>query len=232
MTEPLDDELLTLATPYALNAVTERERVDIERRIAAADTALAAAFTEEVRAVRETMAMVSATTAVEPPARLRERLLAAIEPPSQKRNRWRTAVLATAAAAVVAAVAFGAGVSLRPQRPPSVAEQVISAPDVRTVSTTVDVRGTATVVFSREKNTAVLVMNNVAPPVTGTVYQMWFLGGPKPRSAGTLNTQRVSESTTVVVPDLGHANALAFTVEPGAGSDQPTGQIFAKLPLS
>ena len=36
--------------------------------------------------------------------------------------------------------------------------------------------GTATVVFSRERNAGVLVMNNVAPPKPGTVYQMWLVG--------------------------------------------------------
>jgi anti-sigma-K factor RskA len=31
---------------------------------------------------------------------------------------------------------------------------------------------------------------------------------------------------------LGTSSALAFTVEPGNGSPQPTGKIFAELPLT
>ena len=62
--------MIALATPYALNAVTEAERADIERRVAAAPQEVAQAFADEVRAVRETMAVVSAATAVEPPDQL------------------------------------------------------------------------------------------------------------------------------------------------------------------
>jgi anti-sigma-K factor RskA len=76
------------------------------------------------------------------------------------------------------------------------------------------------------------VMNNVAPPPPGSVYQMWLLDGGTPRSAGTMNGEAVRPSTTAVLTDLGSTNALAFTVEPGTGSPQPTGQIFAKLSLT
>ncbi|WP_423795495.1 RskA family anti-sigma factor, partial [Mycobacterium tuberculosis] len=55
MTEHTDFELLELATPYALNAVSDDERADIDRRVAAAPSPVAAAFNDEVRAVRETM---------------------------------------------------------------------------------------------------------------------------------------------------------------------------------
>ena len=76
MTEPLDPDLIALATPYALHAVSDSELADIERRVAAAPPAVAQAFDDEVRAVRATMAVVSAATAVEPPGQLRDRLLA------------------------------------------------------------------------------------------------------------------------------------------------------------
>jgi anti-sigma-K factor RskA len=41
----------------------------------------------------------------------------------------------------------------------------------------------------------------------------------------------VAPSTTAVLPDLGNSKALKFTVEPGSGSTQPTGQVVAELPL-
>ena len=56
------------------------ERADIDRQVAAAPSAVAAAFDDEVRAVRETMAVVSAATAAEPPAQLRAAILAAVKP--------------------------------------------------------------------------------------------------------------------------------------------------------
>jgi len=71
MTEPTEFELLELATPYALNAIPDTVRAAIDRQLAAAPAAAAEAFSDEVGAVRETMAVVSAATAADPPARLR-----------------------------------------------------------------------------------------------------------------------------------------------------------------
>jgi hypothetical protein len=139
--------------------------------------------------------------------------------------------LASAAAAVVVgAAAFGIGVLMRPATPSTVAEQVLAAPDVRTVSRPL-ANGTATVVFSRDRNAGVLVMNNVPPPSPGTVYQMWLLGANGPTSAGTMSTAAVAPSTKATLTNLGSSTALAFTVEPGAGSPQPTSAILAELPL-
>jgi anti-sigma-K factor RskA len=231
MTEPTEFELLELATPYALNAMPDTERAAIDRQVAAAPSAVAEAFRDEVRAVRETMAVVSAATAADPPARLRTAVLAAAQPDTRRQSRLRTAVLAAAAAIVVGLAAFGAGIALRPPPTPTMAEQIMAAPDVRTVSGQL-AGGTATVVFSRDMNAGVLVMNNVPPPTQGTVYQMWLVGDKGPLSAGTINTAAVAPSTIHMLPNLENSSMLAFTVEPGNGSPQPTGKIFAKLSLT
>ncbi len=232
MTEPTDLELLELAAPYALDAVSDEERADIERRLAAAPRPVAAAFEDEVRGVRETLAVMSAATAVEPSEHLRAATLAAVQPRVGRQSRWRTAVLASAAAAVVVgAAAFGVGMLMRPQPASTLAEQVLAAPDVRTVSGALG-GGTATVVFSHDRNAGVLVMNNVPPPSAGTVYQMWLIGSTGPTSAGTMDTAAVAPSTTATLTNLGPSTALAFTVEPGSGSRQPTGKFLAELPLT
>jgi anti-sigma-K factor RskA len=231
MTEPTDFELLELATPYALHAVSHAERAAIDRQLAEAPPSVAQAFRDEVRAVRETMTAVSAATAAEPPTRLRAAVLAAVQSTDGHRYRWRAAFLAAAAAVVVGLAAFGAGMAMRPSSSPSMAAQIMAAPDVRTVSGQL-AGGTATVVFSRDRNAAVLVMNNVPPPSQGTVYQMWLIGDKGPTSAGTMNTAAVAPSTTDMLTNLGSSSALAFTVEPGTGSPQPTGKILAKLSLS
>jgi hypothetical protein len=235
MTEPTDFELLELATPYALHAMSDEERANIDRRLAAAPSPVAAAFDAEVRAVRETMAVVSAATAAEPPAHLKRATLALVEPAkpdASRQSRWRTTILASVAAAIVAGLtAVGVGVLMRPSATQTVAEQVLAAPDVRTVSRPL-ANGTATVMFSRDRNAGVLVMNNVPPPSPGTVYQMWLLGAQGPTSAGTMGTAAVAPSTTATLTNLGSSTALAFTVEPGTGSPQPTSAILAELPLS
>ena len=232
MTEPSHFALIELATSYALHAVSDEERVDIDRQVAAAPASGATAFAEEVRAVRETMAVVSAATAVEPPAQLRSAVLAlAGSSLPQRQRRWRTTALVSVAAAIVAGLtAFGLQTLLRPAPSQSVAEQIIAAPDVRTVSRPL-ANGTATVVFSHDRNAGVLVMNNVPPPTPGTVYQMWLIGANGPTSAGTMSTAAVSPSTTATLTNIGASTALAFTVEPGAGSPQPTSPILATLPL-
>jgi anti-sigma-K factor RskA len=47
-----------------------------------------------------------------------------------------------------------------------------------------------------------------------------------------MDAKAVAPSTTAVLRDLDGSQALAFTVEPGSGSTQPTSPIFAKLPLA
>jgi hypothetical protein len=231
MTEPTDFELLELATPYALHAMSDEEQANVDRRVAAAPSPVAAAFADEVRAVRETMAVVSVATATEPPAHLRTAALGAVKSRDWRQLSWRTAAFVSAAAAVVVgAAAFGIGVLMRPATPSTVAEQVLAAPDVRTVSRPL-ANGTATVMFSRDRNAGVLVMNNVPPPSPGTVYQMWLLGANGPTSAGTMSTAAVAPSTKATLTNLGSSTALAFTVEPGTGSPQPTSAILAELPL-
>lgn len=239
MTTP-DDDLLTLATAYALDAVDDAERADIERRVQAAPEEVSSAFALEVRQVREAMAAVSATTAAEPPAQLRERLMATVSAEQMgqvrqlrpSRRRWSTAVAAAAAAVVIGVATFGVGWWLRPVPTETTAEQIFAAPDVRTVSGQIPTGGTATVVFSRERNAGVLVMNNVEPPTTGTVYQMWLIDTEGAHSAGVMDAGAIAPSTTAVLPDLGSSTTLAFTVEPGSGSDRPTTTPFASLPLS
>ncbi|MFV8317954.1 anti-sigma factor domain-containing protein [Mycobacterium sp. 23] len=232
MTDPTDFELLELATPYALHAVSDAERAEIERQVAAAPAPIAAAFHDEVRAVRETLAVLSSASVAEPPDQLRNAVLTAVQHhDGQRRSFWRTKVFAAAAAVVIGLAGFGLGVLVRPHPATStVTEQVLTAPDMKTVSRPLG-PGQATVMFSRDRNAAVLVMNNVPPPSSGTVYQMWLLGADGPRSAGTMGTATVQPTTTATVNEIGSCRALAFTVEPGTGSPKPTGAILAELPL-
>ncbi|KMO67669.1 anti-sigma-K factor RskA [Mycobacterium sp. BK558] len=237
MTSP--EDLLSLATPYALHALSDAEVDDIDRRLRDAPPGVAEAFSSEVRAVRETMAVIAEATAVEPPAELRAQVLAqiagdpvrALRPRTPKPRRWTTSMLAAAAVVAVGLATLGVGLALRPNSTTSTADQVFAAPDVRTVSGEIPGGGTATVVFSRERDSGVLVMNNVPPPKPGTVYQMWLVAADGPHSAGTMDAKAVAPSTTAVLPDLGSSRSLAFTVEPPGGSTEPTGPAFAELPL-
>lgn len=232
-------DLIELAVPYALHALPDTERDELETLLAHTDLTTADAFYDEVRAIRETMAVVSAATAAEPPDTLRDRLLTAVADdnvrslPERRGSRRRTAWLSAAAAVAIGLGALGVGLSLRPPAPQqTTAQQVFSAPDVHTVSGAIPAGGTATVVFSRDRNAGVLVMNDVPPPSPGTVYQMWLVSDAGATSAGTMDAAAVAPSTTAVLADLGDSTKLAFTVEPGSGSTKPTGALIAELPLN
>ncbi|ARQ66375.1 anti-sigma-K factor rskA [Mycobacteroides abscessus 5S-0422] len=234
MTEPND--LITAATPYALHALSDDERDQIDQWLSAGATEQTSSFAQEVRQTRETMAALAASTATEPPARLRARLLKIVVRDARRDirttgiTRWRAPLVAVAAATAIGLAAAGIGAIMWPPTP--TAQQVFTATDVRTVTGAIPTGGTATVVYSRQKNTAVLVMNNVAPPRPGTVYQMWLIGDRGPQSAGTMDAQAVAPSTTAVISRLNGSTALAFTVENGQGSTTPTGTLIAQLPLN
>ncbi len=238
-TGPTGADLLSFATPYALHALTDAEMADIDRHLESAPHETVEAFAAEVRAVRETMAVISTATAVEPPAHLRDQLLGQvtadpvrpIKPARAQPRQWSRTVLAAAATVAIGLGVLGVGLAMRPGATPSTAEQVFAATDVRTVSGEIPGGGVATVVFSRERDSGVLVMNNVPPPEPGTVYQMWLVDADGAHSAGTMDAGAVAPSTTAVIPDLGSSRALAFTVEPPGGSPRPTSPVFAELPL-
>ena len=196
MTEPTDFELLELATPYALHAVTEAERADIDRQVGAAATPVAAAFSNEVRAVRETMAVVSAATAAEPPAHLRTAMLAAVA------SGYKTPVTLAHSHFGIrggdrhrAAAAFGVGVLTRPHPTQTVAEQVLAAPDMQTVTRPLGQRDSDGDVLARPQCRCAGDEQRPAA-VPGTVYQMWLIGANGPTSAGTMGTAAVQPTTT------------------------------------
>ena len=238
-------DLLDLAVPYALDAISDAERDDIESRLALAASPITDAFYDEVRAVRETLAIVSSADVRQPPAHLRDQLLSAVAadaardnvrtlPTGRSGGRGRTAILAAAAAVAVGLGSVGVGLSLRPSAPApqSTAQQVFAASDVHTVSGAIPAGGKATVVFSRDRNAGVLVMNDVPPPKPGTVYQMWLVSPEGESLAGTMDAEAVAPSTTAVIENIGNSTKLAFTVEPGTGSAKPTGALIAELPLT
>ncbi|MFE7797542.1 hypothetical protein [Nocardia sp. NPDC057440] len=75
--QPVED-LLDLAYPYALDAVDETGRRHIEERVANADAATAAAFATSVRAIHETLAVITILDESTPPPELAVRILRAV----------------------------------------------------------------------------------------------------------------------------------------------------------
>ncbi|MFI5714832.1 anti-sigma factor domain-containing protein [Nocardia sp. NPDC051750] len=72
-------DLVDLAIPYALDAVSAAESDDIEQRLRTADPADARSFENVVRDIREAMGALSILDAQAPPARVEARILAALD---------------------------------------------------------------------------------------------------------------------------------------------------------
>ncbi|KJR09001.1 anti-sigma factor domain-containing protein [Gordonia sp. PS3] len=239
-----DDDLRDLASLIALDAVDDVERARILKAVAQADEADRRVFENELAAVRATLVSMSEATAVEPPNQLRDRIFSGLDEhpsargdalgsPARDRRRLRLAV-AAAAAAVVLGVGGVIGYTVadrNEQSPPSQAEQIFAAPDVRTTTGTV-AGGQATVTYSPSAGEGVLVMNDVPRPAPGTIYQMWLIGPSGPKLAGTMSDADVSPSTTAIISDMRGVTAVAFTVGDSATPDKMISAPVAELPLS
>ena len=239
-----EQDLLDLAYPYALGAVSETERAEIAGRLGTAAPHTAREFGRIVSDVQETMALLGAEDTRTPPPALRERLLLAVAATGQdsgdelarhrdQRRRHLTRSLLAAAAVVV--IAVGAGVVIRhldtTPATPTVA-QVLASPDTRTTTTAV-AGGTVTLSVSEQSNALVVSMADVPPPPEGHVYQMWFVpASGAPRSAGTMSATTMPPPGGEVIPALDAATAVTVTVEPGTGSALPTGTPVVTIPLT
>jgi anti-sigma-K factor RskA len=235
----MNDELVYRADAYALGSLTEAERRSVAADLAAADDATRAAFADEVRIIRETLAAVSGVGAISPPPLMREQLLARVDAEpvddleSRRRARRVRRVLLAAAAVVVVAVGalFAVQAVTEDDAPPALtAQQVLEEPDVQSTTASLPSGGALSVNYSKTADALVLVMEDVPAPPSDANYQMWLASeSGQAVSAGTMTAQDVTPTTTVVVGDIGPANQLMFTVEPPGGSAAPTSEPIAVI---
>ncbi|MFG1796597.1 anti-sigma factor domain-containing protein [Nocardia sp. NPDC049149] len=232
-------DLLDLAYPYAMDAVAELERRRIEQRLRDADPVVATAFTGIVSSVREALAALTVLDAVAPPPALESALLRALDDSPEKLRRnggFGSRRLRWLAAAVAVLVAIGSAVGVLVQRtedgPPALTAQLVLAqPDVAVRTVPVEGGGTLTIHTSNRIGAATATFESVPGPRQGTAYQLWLvpLGGTA-HSAGVLTTLPSSGPVLVTYFDL--IDTLAVTVEPAAGSRQPTTPPIASVNLA
>ena len=101
---------------------------------------------------------------------------------------------------------------------------LLAAPDVRSGSSRVAGGGSVTVIDSRQRGQAEITLSELPALPAGKAYQLWLIDSATMRSAGVVpaTTATTTASRTVLADDLGHATTIAITVEPAAGSAQPT----------
>ena len=194
----------------------------------------------EVRAVRETMAVIAEATAVEPPAELRAQVLAQIagdpvrtlRPGAPKRRRWTTSMLAAAAAVAVGLGAVGVGMALRPsgsavdrrsgvrrsRRPHGVGRDPRRRHRDRRVLPRTGLRSAGDEQRAAAASRARSTRCGWSPRTARTRRARWTPRRWHRRRRPCCRTSDASRS-------------LAFTVEPPGGSTEPTGPAFAELPL-
>ncbi|MGW4326928.1 anti-sigma factor [Nocardia sp. NPDC004573] len=241
-TEPCRADLLDLAYPYAMDAVAEIERRHIDHRLATADSGTAAAFAAAVHGVRETLAALSATAAVNPPPTLEAKILRAIDDSGPdprhcggdlRRLSGRRRAIRLALAAAVA-IGAGVGAVVVADRvagshvEPVAGDQILRQPDARSRSIELPVGGTLTVSTSDRLGAVTVGFDAVPPPPPGRSYQLWVVSATgAARSAGVLTTMPPLGVTTEFAP----ADVLALTIEPAPGSPRPTSARLAVVPL-
>jgi len=245
MTDDAPD-IHALSGAYVLDALEPQDKADFERHLQSC-----AACDEEVRSLREAVALLADGATEAPPERLRASVLAGISevrplPPVVRdehvtdvatRRRARPSAWLMLAAAVLGVMALGAGwraVSLQQQvtqlsAAASDLNSLLTAPDATTVTGPVTSGGQATVVISRIRGQAALATAGLSPAPAGHVYQAWFIPSTgSPVSAGFIN-ERAALSLLAGSP--ASAAAVGVTLEPDGGSAAPTTTPIIAIPL-
>jgi anti-sigma-K factor RskA len=240
-------DLHALTGAYAVDALDDLERARFEQHLAACPDCRA-----EVDSLREATALLAETTATEPPAALRARVLAEIAtvrplPPETtpatspaafepagtaggSHRRFRPALLAAAAAV---AVLLGTGVYVvtdvvrddsTNQQQLSAVERVLQADDAETYTQRFDDGSEAKLVRAPSLGKAVLVTEGMAEPPTGHVYELWFdHEGVGMVPAGLM--AEGGEHAVLLEGDASDAIGAGITVEPTGGSDEPSDDV-------
>ncbi len=227
-------DLHTLAGAYALDALDPDERRRFEAHYPDCDTCRV-----EVEEFRAVAGEVATSIRREPPAHLRDQVLARIaETPqlspaapvidlSERRAaRRRTGALLAAAAAAVAVIGLsGALISISNDR--DRAEQIAAAvadPDALVIDLdpTGDADGAIRVVWRPGTTETLILADGLDDPGSGRVHQLWALGAEGPVPAGLFDVEGPSEGR---LTDLVDPAGWAVTVEPAGGSTAPTGEI-------
>lgn len=236
----------TLTGAYAVDALPDSEREQFERHLASCQDCAT-----EVDELRETAARLGADATTTPPETLKQRVLDEITrtrqlPPRTqqpqlkkiaplRRQSWFTRLAVAAAIIGIAAAGALGGITWNTQQQladlteqiardgdqSSTMTQVLQAPDARILRTSSD-GSQATTVASRQQGKAVFLSRNMPAPPPNRVYQLWFIGGTGPTSAGLLTHESGDRTAPAVAAMPTDTAKMALTVEPRGGSPQPT----------
>jgi anti-sigma-K factor RskA len=240
MTSRANGNVHALVGAYVVDALDDTERTAFEAHLATCSDCRA-----EVASLGDATGLLAELSATAPPAGLRERVLAdaartrplppeveaAPDAPAKVRRLprpTRRMTFLAAAAAVLATVGIGAGVT-QPWNDDdpalSATERVLQAPDAESVTVELDGGAEATVTRSVKEGRAVIVTHAMPAAPSDKVYQLWLqeeADGPM-ISAGLMPPG--SDQTRLLDGDATHAIGAGISIEPAGGSRQPTEPI-------
>lgn len=232
---------------YAAGAADERERADAEARLASGDPASQASYAEAIACVS---AMPLALPRVEPPTRVRDRVLLNILASTQQsspapRTTWSArpwALYGATAVAAALAVALTLSLARSTRMSEELAQQRAHADETRNVFASPYVRlakfgdetaspsprPSARLAYCPVSNQYQLMVFHLAPPSEGKVYELWLVTPDEQTKvpAGTFTVDAEGSATHYVKIPRDMDFALAqITDEPVGGSKAPTGKV-------
>lgn len=257
----MNEKIEELFTFYALGALTEAERREVEAYVAS-DPEARARLDEMIRTAST---LSYASEPIEPPAELKRTLMDRVHadaqkrfapPPSPQESGWSRFMniflsgqwlpQAVAVASLLIAVALGSwGLSLRDQLSRLQAEmvslqqeladqRVVLAHVVSPNSQTFLISGTdhqpqarGQLMADSQTGSAVLVVSGLQQLEAGKIYEFWLIEGETPVAAGLFEVNEEGKAILQVSQAVMPASydAIGVSIEPQAGSTQPTGDI-------
>jgi anti-sigma-K factor RskA len=220
MTERRHDELKALIAPYVLGAVPVEEEEEIRAHLLSCEECMSEA--DEYSATTANLALAADPKPL--PEGFADNVIALVRedaihlPAERPARRWFSLpAFGIAALLIVAAVLSGILVTvmgdLREER--RITAALLRADAIRLQG------GGAAAAVVQEDGGSLFVARDLPRPPGDDIYQLWFLGGEEPVSAGTFEA---SEGRVVLRTDLSFegVSGAAVTIEPPGGSDQPT----------
>jgi anti-sigma-K factor RskA len=249
----LRHDLHLLSGVYVLDAMgSDVERDRFERHLARCHSC-----SGEVRGLREVTTRLAMAAALQPPAALHGRVLAAVRrtrqlPPAVdaplERGLWRGRTgqrsgwlprLALAAATVGVAAAVVLGIMLTgtqhrlnaAQRENRAITRVLTAPDARVLRRPTSAGGTATVIVSPSGHALIVTTAGLRPLPTNKVYEAWLINPRQTRPAGLLPAPHSGRTQPLLATGLSPGDEFGLTVEPAGGTTKPTTTPIVVIPL-
>lgn len=218
------EEVSELLAAYALDALPDDERAEVSEHLSSCDRHPELAELQAVGA-----SLPHAAPEMAPPPALKSRIMAevrgqATRPATERPAReggglrgvvglFRSPSFAYGLSAVLAAIVVALGVWVA----------VLQSEDGAATYTLSGPAGVSGELVVSSDEVAVITVAGLDPLPAGQTYQVWIIDADgRPVHGGFLGITAEGEAVGTLVEDVSGASAVAVTVEPAGGSEQPT----------